>query len=74
MADQRDLDERKFIHDISNPLSIADGKARILAKKIAGGADKLEPGYIEEQLGKISHALGRMANLIRERREVIKKD
>lgn len=61
--------ERKFMHDLSNPLTVASGHAKILVKKLGDlPADgDLTPLKIEEKTAKIRTAVERMIKLCDER-------
>lgn len=61
--------ERRFLHDISNPLTVASGHAKIIAKKLGdlpADAD-LTPLKIAEKVEKIRVSADRMVKMCDER-------
>lgn len=69
MSDASRTDERKFMHDISNPLTVASGHAKIIVKKLGDQpADgDLSSLKIPEKVTKIRTAVDRMIALCDER-------
>ena len=68
-VEQMALDERKFLHDLSNHLVVAQGMGSIAMRnieKIEGVDEKTR-----ERLGKSIHAVEEMIKLIKERRSLL---
>jgi signal transduction histidine kinase len=65
-------DERKFLHDLANPLSIAHGNLRIALRKMDGLGEK-DPQVREvlERLNKAMEACEKMAKQVADRRQVL---
>jgi hypothetical protein len=64
------LEERKFLHDISNKLVIVQGMSSILKTKLEKVADQLDPKDLE-RLGKVIKAGEAMTDMIRARRSIL---
>lgn len=65
-------DERKFLHDVANPLSIAHGNLRIALRKIDAVKDQTpELRDIVERLSKAMEACEKMSKQVGDRRQVI---
>ncbi len=64
-------EERKFLHDISNPLTIAQGMVDSVTDSLEGvdGVDE----KVHTRLEKAVKAMERMADQIRARREILIK-
>jgi signal transduction histidine kinase len=63
-------DERKFLHDVANPLAVAGGMLEAFRGEIErSGIEMSEP--MTRKLGKIETALDRMGTLLKERRLVL---
>lgn len=62
-------DQRRFMHDISNPLTVASGHAKIIVKKLADlPADgEMSSLKIPEKVEKIRAAAERMVKMCDER-------
>lgn len=67
MADATEA--RRFLHDISNPLTVASGHAKIIVKKLGALPDDgdLTPLKIPEKTAKIRAAAERMIAMCDER-------
>lgn len=65
-------DERKFLHDISNPLSIAHGNLKIALRKM-DPLKEIDPQCLEiiERLNKAIEACDRMVKQVGERRQIL---
>ena len=65
-------EERKFLHDVANPLSIAHGNLKIALRKLDGVIDK-DPQLREvlERLNKAMDACEKMAKQVGDRRQVL---
>ncbi len=63
------LEERKFLHDISNHMSIAQGMVNIVLKRMKE-ADSMDPSLIEKQ-EKALKALLEQAQLMKKRRALL---
>lgn len=67
-VEQMALDERKFLHDLSNQLVVAQGMGAIVMRSL----NELEEGSIDpkiiERLDKGNKAIDKMIALIKERR------
>jgi archaellum component FlaC len=65
-------DERKFLHDVANPLSIAHGNLKIALRKMDGIKDQ-SPDFQEvlERLTKAMEACEKMAKQVGDRRQAL---
>ncbi len=63
------LEERKFLHDISNHIVVAQGMVNIVLKNLRE-VEGLEPKIIERQ-EKALNALNNQVQMIKERRTVL---
>ncbi len=65
-------EERKFLHDVANPLSIAHGNLKIALRKMDGlkGQD-LELREVIERVQKALEACEKMAKQVGERRQAL---
>ena len=63
--------ERQFIHDLANPLAIAQGNIKITLRKLNKDPDSLSSEQIFTRLQKVNESLERMANMLSERRQAI---
>ncbi|MDQ3233796.1 MAG: hypothetical protein M3Q07_18420 [Pseudobdellovibrionaceae bacterium] len=63
-------DERKFLHDVANPLSIAHGNLKIALRKLDSFKD-MDPQLREvlDRLNKALDACDKMAKQVGERRQ-----
>ena len=70
-------DERKFLHDVINPLSIAQGNLKMALRKM-DSLKELDPKAHEvwEKLTKAADACEKMVKLVNDRRQTLmdKKD
>ena len=57
-------DLRKFLHDISNDITILEGFLKLSLKEDKSEEEKLS--YLEKTLDKVSHLSGRVRSLKRE--------
>lgn len=65
-------DERKFLHDVANPLSIAHGNLKIALRKMDGIKDQgTEFQEILERLTKAMEACEKMAKQVGDRRQAL---
>ncbi|CAN5501670.1 hypothetical protein BH10BDE1_BH10BDE1_35090 [soil metagenome] len=63
-------EERKFLHDIANPLAVAAGMLEAYRDELTRqGVELTEP--MTRKLGKAETALDRIATLLKERRVVL---
>lgn len=64
--------ERKFLHDVANPLSIAHGNLKIALRKMDGLKDQ-NPDMREvlERLNKAMEACEKMAKQVGDRRQAL---
>tara|TARA_B100001094_G_scaffold326452_1_gene382663 strand:+ start:651 stop:902 length:252 start_codon:yes stop_codon:yes gene_type:complete len=65
------LKERKFLHDLSNPLAIGYGNCKIILTKLTKDSDSLSKADIIKRLEKAVTAFERANGLIAERREYL---
>ncbi len=65
-VEQMALEERKFLHDISNQMVVAQGMSSIALKHL-GKMDDVDPKIIE-RLEKTTKAVNKMIELIKARR------
>lgn len=65
-------DERKFLHDVANPLSIAHGNLKIALRKLDGIKDQ-DPQVREvlDRLNKAMEACEKMAKQVGDRRQAL---
>jgi len=65
-------DERQFLHDVANPLSIAHGNLKIALRKMEGVTDN-DPQIREvlERLNKAMEACEKMAKQVGDRRQAL---
>lgn len=65
-------DERKFLHDVANPLSIAHGNLKIALRKMDGLKDQgSELREVQERLNKAMEACEKMAKQVGDRRQAL---
>ncbi len=65
-------DERKFLHDIANPLSIAHGNLKIALRKLDAVKEQApELREILERVNKAMEACEKMAKQVGDRRQVL---
>ncbi|NRA65092.1 MAG: hypothetical protein HRU19_11460 [Pseudobacteriovorax sp.] len=64
-------DERKFIHDICNPLAIAQGNVKLIIRKLKKNSIS-DLSEVLERLDKAAEAFDRVDDLIEDRREWLK--
>ncbi|WP_127715187.1 hypothetical protein [Halobacteriovorax sp. HLS] len=60
--------ERKFLHDLSNQLVVAQGMGNIALKKITSDDDQIVDQGIIDKLEKSLRAVDKMVVLVKERR------
>lgn len=65
------LKERKFLHDLSNPLAIGYGNCKIILSKLAKNPDSLTMDDIVKRLNKAVVAFEKVNVLIADRREFL---
>lgn len=65
------LEERKFLHDLSNHIVVAHGMATFALRGIKGKADANVDTKEIERLEKCIDAINKMTELLRERRTVL---
>ena len=68
-VEQMALDERKFLHDMSNQLLVAQGMGSIALKNLSKDDSTDEKSL--ERLSKSVKAIESMASLIKERRKIL---
>ncbi len=64
-------DERKFLHDLANPLSVAQGNAKIALRKLEQlqmKGEPFSPQEFRERLVKIMGACDKLTAAVNERR------
>jgi hypothetical protein len=68
-------EERKFLHDVANPLSIAHGNLKIVLRKM-NGMNEQDPILkdVMERLHKAMEACEKMAKQVGERRQALMID
>ena len=64
--------EQKFLHDISNPLSVGYGNLRLVVMKMKKDINSLEKDKILERLEKSLDAFDKATQLLSDRRTVLK--
>jgi signal transduction histidine kinase len=65
-------DERKFLHDVANPLSIAHGNLKIALRKMEGVTDKnAQQREVLERLHKAIEACEKIAKQLGDRRKTL---
>lgn len=69
-VEQMALDERKFLHDLSNQLVVAQGMGAIVARSLHELEGDIDPKIIE-RLDKGNKAIDKMITLIKERRAIL---
>lgn len=63
-------EERKFLHDVANPLAVAGGMLEAFREEIArSGVELSEP--LTRKLGKMESALDRIGTLLKDRRTLL---
>jgi archaellum component FlaC len=65
------LEERKFLHDVSNQLVVAQGMGGFVLKSIQEGGSASEKDI--ERLGKNILAVQKMIELVKTRRDILHK-
>lgn len=65
------LDERKFLHDLSNHIVVAHGMATFALRGIKSKADANVDAKEVERLEKSIDAINKMTELLRDRRAVL---
>lgn len=68
-VEQMALDERKFLHDLSNHLVVAQGMSSFVLRTLKD--QKPVEAKDVERLEKAIEAINRMTNLLKERRTVL---
>ncbi|SMF54776.1 hypothetical protein [Pseudobacteriovorax antillogorgiicola] len=64
-------DERKFMHDLSNPIAIAQGNIKLTLRKLKKDPNSLTIEQIVERLGKASEAFDRVSEMMSSRRQIL---
>ena len=64
-------DERKFLHDISSPLTVALGTTNILSDKLKAGQDVPKETLVD-RIERVFAALEKMSKMVNARRDNIK--
>lgn len=64
--------ENKFLHDISNPLSIAYGGLKLITMKLENNINAIAPEEILERINKAIFQIERLTELLNTRREEIR--
>ncbi|MBP6217933.1 MAG: hypothetical protein KA436_05055 [Oligoflexales bacterium] len=67
-SERLDSDERKFLHDLSNPLAVVYGNIQLLLAKMDRDP-ALPPDFILEKLKKTATYLDKVTILLDQRRE-----
>ena len=62
------LEERKFMHDLANPIAIAQGNIKLTLRKLKKDQNSLTVEQIIERLTKASEAFDRVTDMMSERR------
>ena len=65
-------DERKFLHDLSNPVPIGYGNLRIIVSKLQKTPDALSTEQLLERLSIAVDAFERVNDLLADRRKYLK--
>ncbi len=63
--------ERQFIHDLANPLAIAQGNIKLTLRKLSKDPASLSSEQMVTRLQKINDSLERMAVILSERRQEV---
>lgn len=63
-------EERGFLHDLANPLSIAAGNVKVMSSRLKRGREITQDDLVK-RLDNVIVALDQMAGLLAERREVL---
>ena len=66
--------ERKFLHEMSNPLAIGFGNIKILLSKLQKTQNDISAEYTIDKVSKALDALERVNRLIEERRRELKEE
>lgn len=69
-VEQMALDERKFLHDLSNQLVVAQGMGAIVHRGLVNSEVEVDPKIIE-RIEKGNKAVDKMIVLIKERRALL---
>lgn len=70
-VEQMALDERKFLHDISNQLVVAQGMGAVVLRSLSEHeGEDLDPKIVE-RMEKGNKAIDKMIKMIKERRQVL---
>ena len=64
-------DERKFLHDISSPLTVALGTTNILSDKLKAGQEVPKETLVD-RIERVFAALEKMSKMVNDRRDNIK--
>lgn len=64
--------ERRFLHDISTPLTVAHGTTGVILGRLQADKDALPPEMLLDRMGKIYISLEKIVTMLNERREVIR--
>ena len=64
-------EERKFMHDLANPLAVAHGNVKIIIRKLRKDENAMTVKEIMERLDKTIEALDRTTEMMAGRRAII---
>lgn len=64
-------DERKFLHDLSNPIAICFGNIKIISSKLKKDPSSVTAEYLMTRLEKTVGAFDRINDMLADRRELI---
>ena len=60
--------ERKFLHNLANPMAIAQGNIKLVLRKLLKNSESLSTEEIIDRLSKASDAFDRITDMMAERR------
>lgn len=63
--------ERKFIHDLANPLAIAQGNIKLVLRNISKNPGTLPSEQVMTRLQKINDSIERISAMLSDRRQSI---
>ena len=64
-------EERKFIHDLANPIAIAQGNIKLTIRKLTKDPSSLSSEQVIERLEKACDAFDRIGDMLAERRQFL---
>ena len=64
-------EERKFMHDLANPISIAQGNVKLVIRKLQKDKESFDPDQIISRLQKASDAFETVMEMLGERRRIL---